>query len=84
MAPTAWRIRASNTVTDAPREAEPRVGLTEHATAFDIEGREALWGQLRTQSLAGTPDAQGHGSPSDEVRDPTGTWSDVPGAPVAK
>jgi hypothetical protein len=36
---------------------EPRVALTEAATAFDVAGRVALGGRLRTTSLAGTQDA---------------------------
>jgi len=36
---------------------EPRVALTEAATAFDVAGRVALAGRLRTTSLAGTQDA---------------------------
>ena len=36
---------------------EPRVGLTEAATAFDAAGRVALGGRLRTTALAGTQDA---------------------------
>jgi hypothetical protein len=36
---------------------EPRVALTEAATAFDAEGRLALGGRLRTTALAGTQDA---------------------------
>jgi hypothetical protein len=36
---------------------EPRVVLTEAATAFDAAGRVALGGRLRTTTLAGTPDA---------------------------
>lgn len=36
---------------------EPRVALTEAATAFDAAGRVALGGRLRTTSLAGTQDA---------------------------
>jgi hypothetical protein len=36
---------------------EPRVALTEAATAFDAAGRIALVGRLRTTSLAGTQDA---------------------------
>lgn len=36
---------------------EPRVALTEATTAFDIGGRVALGGRLRTTALAGTPDA---------------------------
>ena len=37
--------------------AEPRVALTEAATAFDAAGRVALGGRLRTTALAGTQDA---------------------------
>ena len=36
---------------------EPRVGLTEAATAFDAAGRVALGGRLRTTALSGTQDA---------------------------
>lgn len=36
---------------------EPRVALTEAATAFDAGGRIALGGRLRTTALAGTQDA---------------------------
>lgn len=36
---------------------EPRVALTEAATAFDVAGRVALGGRLRTTALAGTQDA---------------------------
>ncbi|MGI9107637.1 MAG: hypothetical protein ACR2G4_15470 [Pyrinomonadaceae bacterium] len=36
---------------------EPRVALTEAATAYDAEGRIALGGRLRTAAPAGTPDA---------------------------
>jgi len=36
---------------------EPRVALTEAATAFDAVGRVALGGRLRTTTLAGTQDA---------------------------
>lgn len=49
---------------DAPAEqataaagGEPRVVLTEAATAFDAAGRIALGGRLRTTALAGTQDA---------------------------
>lgn len=37
--------------------SEPRVALTEAATAFDADGRVALHGRLRTTALAGTQDA---------------------------
>jgi hypothetical protein len=36
---------------------EPRVALTEAATAYDAAGRVALGGRLRTTTLAGTQDA---------------------------
>lgn len=36
---------------------EPRVALTEATTAFDVAGRVALVGRLRTTALAGTQDA---------------------------
>lgn len=36
---------------------EPRVALTEQATAYDVAGRVALGGRLRTTQLAGTVDA---------------------------
>jgi hypothetical protein len=39
------------------RPSEPRVPLAQAAAAFDVEGREALGGRLRTQNLSGTPDA---------------------------
>lgn len=39
------------------RPAEPRVALNEPAVAYDIDGRAALSGRLRTTALAGTPDA---------------------------
>ncbi|MFL6209860.1 MAG: hypothetical protein ACJ74W_13470 [Pyrinomonadaceae bacterium] len=36
---------------------EPRVGLAEQTTAYDVLGRVALGGRLRTQQLVGTEDA---------------------------
>jgi hypothetical protein len=39
------------------RPSEPRVPLSQVAVAFDVEGHEVLQGRLRTQALAGTPDA---------------------------
>ncbi len=39
------------------RPSEARVPLAQTAVAFDVAGREALAGRLRTQSLAATPDA---------------------------
>ncbi|HJR09030.1 MAG TPA: hypothetical protein VJ842_17355 [Pyrinomonadaceae bacterium] len=37
--------------------SEPRVALTEATTAYDVAGRVALAGRLRTTALAGTQDA---------------------------
>ena len=48
--------QSSQTTTDV-RPSEPRVPLAQTAVAYDVEGHEALNGRLRTQSLAGTPDA---------------------------
>ncbi|MDQ5838756.1 MAG: hypothetical protein M3379_18420 [Acidobacteriota bacterium] len=39
------------------RPGEPRVPLAQPAVAYDVAGHEALGGRLRTQTLAGTPDA---------------------------
>jgi hypothetical protein len=39
------------------RPSETRVPLAQVAVAFDVEGHEALNGRLRTQALAGTPEA---------------------------
>lgn len=39
------------------RPSEARVPLTAEAAAYDITGRVALVGRLRTTTLAGTPDA---------------------------
>jgi len=39
------------------RPSEARVPLAQVAVAFDVAGREALAGRLRTQSLSATPDA---------------------------
>ena len=39
------------------RASEPRVPLTSEAAAFDVAGRTALVGRLRTAALTGTPDA---------------------------
>jgi hypothetical protein len=39
------------------RQSEARVPLAQVAVAFDVAGREALYGRLRTQSLAGTNEA---------------------------
>jgi hypothetical protein len=39
------------------RPSEPHVPLAQVAVAFDVAGNEALGGTLRTQTLAGTPEA---------------------------
>jgi hypothetical protein len=48
--------QSSETTSDA-RPSEPRVPLAQAASAFDVEGHEALGARLRTQTLAGTVDA---------------------------
>ena len=50
--------RAQDTSGDV-RASEPRVPLDAQAAAYDIYGRAALAGRLRTTTLAGTPDAPG-------------------------
>jgi hypothetical protein len=52
----AARQQSPETTADA-RPSETRVALAQAASAFDVEGNEALGGRLRTQSLAGTVDA---------------------------
>jgi hypothetical protein len=49
--------QAATIAADETRPSEPRVPLTQPAVAFDISGRTALAGTLRTAQLAGTPDA---------------------------
>jgi hypothetical protein len=39
------------------RQSEARVPLAQAAVAFDVAGREAIHGRLRTQALSGTPEA---------------------------
>src|SRR3712207_7920800 len=39
------------------RPGEPHVPLAQPAVAYDVAGNEALGGRLRTQTLAGTPEA---------------------------
>ena len=39
------------------RPSEPHVPLAQAAVAYDVAGNEALGGLLRTQALAGTPEA---------------------------
>jgi hypothetical protein len=52
----AQQQQSSETTADA-RPSEPRVPLAQAASALDVEGHEALGGRLRTQTLAGTPEA---------------------------
>lgn len=52
----AQQQQTATTTADA-RPSEPRVPLAQIAVAFDVEGHEALSGSLRTQGLAGTPEA---------------------------
>jgi hypothetical protein len=52
----ATQQQSSQTTSDV-RPSEPRVPLAQAAVAYDVEGHEALNGRLRTQALAGTPDA---------------------------
>ena len=47
----------TTTAADEVRPSEPRVPLAQQAVAFDIDGRTALGGMLRTAQLAGTPEA---------------------------
>ncbi|HLM54838.1 MAG TPA: hypothetical protein VK422_01840, partial [Pyrinomonadaceae bacterium] len=49
--------QTATTTSGEVRASEARVPLAQAATAFDVAGREALAGRLRTQALAGTPDA---------------------------
>jgi hypothetical protein len=54
---TAAARQQTATTTSDVRPSEPHVPLAQAAVAYDVAGREALGGRLRTQSLAGTPDA---------------------------
>jgi hypothetical protein len=51
------RAQAVSSEPAATAGGEPRVALTEATTAFDVAGRVALGGRLRTTALAGTQDA---------------------------
>ncbi len=54
----AISVRAQQPTTNtAGVTNEPRVALTEQAVAYDVLGRVALGGRLRTTQLAGTADA---------------------------
>ncbi len=54
--PTA-NAQETTAATGDVRQSEARVPLAQVAVAFDVAGREALHGRLRTQSLSGTPEA---------------------------
>ncbi|HWW77596.1 MAG TPA: hypothetical protein VNZ44_19490 [Pyrinomonadaceae bacterium] len=56
-AQTAGAGQQTAATTSDTRPSEPHVPLAQAATAFDVAGNEALGGTLRTQALAGTPDA---------------------------
>ena len=56
-APTQQQQQTAATTSGDVRPSETRVPLAQVAVAFDVAGREALAGRLRTQSLAATPDA---------------------------
>ena len=55
-AATAAGQQTAATTSDV-RPSEPHVPLAQSAVAFDVAGNEALGGTLRTQALAGTPEA---------------------------
>jgi hypothetical protein len=55
--PATQPQQQSSETTAGARPSEQRVTLSQAAVAYDVEGHEALGGRLRTQSLAGTPDA---------------------------
>jgi hypothetical protein len=50
------RQQTAASVSDV-RPSEPHVPLAQAAVAYDVAGNEALGGLLRTQALAGTPEA---------------------------
>ncbi|MBV9925232.1 MAG: hypothetical protein JOZ96_09480 [Acidobacteria bacterium] len=50
------RQQTAATTSDV-RPSEPHVPLAQAAVAYDVAGNEALGGRLRTQALAGTPEA---------------------------
>jgi hypothetical protein len=52
----AQQQQTAATVSDV-RPSETHVPLAQGAVAYDVEGNEALGGRLRTQALAGTPEA---------------------------
>ncbi|HJQ31905.1 MAG TPA: hypothetical protein VJ866_07000 [Pyrinomonadaceae bacterium] len=56
-AQTAGAGQQTAATTSDVRPSEPHVPLAQTATAYDVAGNEALGGTLRTQALAGTPEA---------------------------
>jgi hypothetical protein len=52
----AQQQQTAATVSDV-RPSEPHVPLAQAALAYDVAGNEALGGRLRTQALAGSPEA---------------------------
>jgi hypothetical protein len=56
-AQTAAQQQQSSENTADARPSEPRVPLAQAASAFDVEGHEALGARLLTQTLAGSTDA---------------------------
>ncbi|MBA3240349.1 MAG: hypothetical protein H0T60_03895 [Acidobacteria bacterium] len=57
--PTTTGAGGASQVPGDARQSEARAPLAQVALAFDVAGREALYGRLRTQALAGTPEAPG-------------------------
>jgi hypothetical protein len=53
----AAQTQQTAATTSDVRPSEPHVPLAQAAVAYDVAGNEALGGRLRTQSLAGTPEA---------------------------
>ena len=56
-AQTAAAQQQTAASTSDVRPSEPHVPLAQAAVAYDVAGNEALGGRLRTQTLAGTPEA---------------------------
>ena len=56
-APAPAQQQQTAATTSDVRPSEQHVALAQPAVAFDVAGNEALGGRLRTQSLAGTPEA---------------------------
>jgi len=56
-AQTTQTTQQSTETSASARQGEQRVAISQAAVAYDADGHETLGGHLRTQSLAGTPDA---------------------------